>query len=76
MSVDSEKCTACGVCAEICPEKNISLSSGKAFIGASCQSCQRCVGYCPTKAIAVPGKPAEQYRAMPLGEFKTTLGLN
>jgi ferredoxin len=75
-AVNSGKCTACGICAAICPEKNISLSGGTAQIGASCQSCQRCVAYCPSKAIEVPGKPAEQYRAMPLDEFKTTLGLN
>jgi NAD-dependent dihydropyrimidine dehydrogenase PreA subunit len=76
IAVDPGKCASCGICAEICPEKNISLSGGTANIGANCQSCQRCVAYCPENAIAVPGKPAEQYRAMPLDEFKTALGLD
>jgi ferredoxin len=70
-----ELCTACGLCEALCPEGNISISGGAALIGGSCQSCQRCVGYCPVNAISVPGKPSEQYRAMPLDEFEAMLGL-
>jgi ferredoxin/flavodoxin len=75
IAVVSSKCNGCGVCHDICPENNISLSGGVAVIGISCQSCQRCVGFCPAKAISVPGKPAEQYHAMPLAEFRNMLGL-
>ncbi|MDR1472187.1 MAG: EFR1 family ferrodoxin [Synergistaceae bacterium] len=75
IAVDSDKCTGCGVCGELCPEKNILVSAGTAIIGKSCQSCQRCVGFCPARAISVPGKPAEQYRAMPLDRFKAMQGI-
>ena len=61
LSVLRDKCTGCDICAELCPEENITVEGGKASIGKKCQSCQRCIALCPERAIHVPGKPAEQY---------------
>jgi ferredoxin/flavodoxin len=66
LTVDAEKCGGCGMCAELCPEKNISMNGGKASIGKNCESCQRCIAFCPANAIFVPGKPAERYQGAPL----------
>lgn len=62
LAVDRERCTGCGLCRDLCPERNVTMEGGRAVIGRGCQSCQRCVAFCPANAVAVPGKPAEPYR--------------
>lgn len=62
LTVNGESCTGCGLCRDICPERNVTMEGGTALIGNRCQSCQRCISFCPANAIFVPGKPAEQYR--------------
>jgi Pyruvate/2-oxoacid:ferredoxin oxidoreductase delta subunit len=64
--VDPDKCSACALCARLCPEKNIKIDdkTGKAAIGGECQCCQRCVAFCENGAIYVPGKPAVQYQGI------------
>ena len=57
-------------CAENCPVGAIDGSGEFPYINKNiCESCQRCVAFCPAHAIVVPGKPAEQYRAMEFEEF-------
>lgn len=62
LAVNRAACTDCGLCRDICPERNITMEEGAALIGNRCQSCQRCISFCPANAISVPGKPAERYR--------------
>ena len=62
LTVDCNLCTGCGLCRDICPERNIAVDGGCAVIGNRCESCQRCIAFCPANAVAVPGKPAERYR--------------
>lgn len=69
LTVDASRCTGCGICRDLCPEKNISMENDTARIGDRCESCQRCCGFCPEEAISVPGKPAERYRAFPLDQL-------
>ena len=76
LSVLRDKCTGCGICAELCPEKNILIEDGQASIGKKCQSCQRCIAFCPNRAIHVPGKPAEQYCGAKLGTVRDFLNSN
>ncbi|MDR2337143.1 MAG: 4Fe-4S binding protein [Deltaproteobacteria bacterium] len=42
----SEKCSACGRCAKVCPAKCINLSS-KAIDNERCLRCLKCLGMCP-----------------------------
>lgn len=72
-TVDPAACTGCRVCAELCPERAITVNDGKAEIGDACQSCQRCVGFCPVGAIGFPGKPRRPYHALALGELRAFL---
>lgn len=53
--VDEEKCIACGVCIERCPEKAIdSVEKKKARINQKlCIGCGECVAFCPVEAIPV-----------------------
>lgn len=54
LTVDGEKCTGCGICAEGCYVKAISVESSKAAIDqAMCKGCARCAHLCPEKAITL-----------------------
>lgn len=53
-----DNCTACGLCAKICPNKNISMITDESkrnrpFFGKECMICMRCVMNCPQKAIKI-----------------------
>ena len=70
ITVDNSKCIKCMRCLENCPAGAIEKVGEYPFINRNlCESCQRCVAFCPAHAIAVPDKPAEQYRAMEFEEF-------
>lgn len=51
--IADQRCTGCGLCAEICPAGTIRLG-GKAGMprwGANCENCNRCINLCPQRAI-------------------------
>lgn len=62
--VDTEKCTKCGTCVELCPVNNIRLEDEPVY-GDNCYYCMRCAGFCPTGAIH-RAKPFTPYRAVSL----------
>jgi ferredoxin len=47
----SDDCTACGICAGVCPVKNIDITDGKPRFTHNCEQCLACIQYCPQKAI-------------------------
>ena len=56
-------CTGCGLCASLCPMKNISVKNNRAVVGGKCTMCYRCISRCPQKAITLLGyEVAEQCR--------------
>lgn len=51
-SVDSRRCTGCGLCAHHCPSSAIEIADGKAkWVKTSCTLCLRCLHHCPNFAI-------------------------
>jgi predicted Fe-Mo cluster-binding NifX family protein/ferredoxin len=49
--IDSEKCTGCGICADVCPANAIKVN-GQAIVNAeACTGCAVCVMECPNEAI-------------------------
>lgn len=52
----SSNCIGCGMCASICPMKNIVMNNKKAVAGDRCTMCYRCISRCPQKAITLEGK--------------------
>ncbi len=53
--LDSEKCTGCGMCADVCPHSVFEISGGKAVISDrdSCMECGACMQNCPANAVSV-----------------------
>jgi ferredoxin len=50
-----QRCTKCGICAQVCPAKNIAVNgdTGLAPIRSDkCEACYACVHWCPANAIA------------------------
>ena len=52
--VDTQKCTGCGLCVDICPVNAIKVENEKAVISDECVGCGACVGQCPVGAISLP----------------------
>jgi len=46
-----EKCVGCGLCAKLCPTKNIEMRDGKPVWDGKCGLCLRCVSFCPKDAV-------------------------
>ena len=59
-------CTACNLCANICPMKNLVNRGGVITQLDNCTVCYRCVNSCPQKAITVlfHRRPKWQYRGI------------
>lgn len=47
----TDACVSCGVCANICPLSNISITDGKPVWGKDCTHCMACINRCPKDAI-------------------------
>lgn len=52
-NINSDKCTGCGACVEVCPVDAIKLQNGNAVVGDECVECGACINECPNEAIEV-----------------------
>lgn len=46
----TSECNGCGICENICPVQNISISDGKAVHADTCAACYACFHWCPKHA--------------------------
>ena len=64
LRIDSD-CNQCGLCAKICPTKNLAAAEtdGKITHNGNCTMCYRCLNKCPQRAINLffRGKVKKQY---------------
>lgn len=60
ISIDSERCTGCGLCVSVCKDFGIGVEEGKARVLESsffgCIGCGHCMAICPTGAVTVHGR--------------------
>jgi NAD-dependent dihydropyrimidine dehydrogenase PreA subunit len=63
ITIDSEKCTGCGMCIPNCPEGAIQMIDGKARLISDlmCDGLGACLGHCPEGAITIEEREAEAY---------------
>ncbi len=65
--VDLEKCTSCGVCAQVCPysaiEVDVKAKTGARVITAACAGCGTCAAECRFGAITIQNFTDEQILA-------------
>jgi len=68
ISVDSERCTGCGLCVGACPFGSIEMVGDYPDIKDDCRLCGACVDACPEGAIAIKETEKEfdvsQYRGV------------
>lgn len=76
--IDSGKCSGCGLCLAVCPDRTISLQGVVAAVsGKKCISCGHCQAVCPVGAVTVPtivssmnfSTFAEDLHWLPFGEY-------
>ncbi len=54
ITIDTERCTGCGACVEVCPTGALYLVDGKAMVDETrCRECEACLAACPTGAITI-----------------------
>lgn len=55
-------CIGCGICAQICPLKNITMQNGRPVFGSACASCLGCLHWCPQNAVHAGRKTVKKGR--------------
>lgn len=58
----TDRCSSCGLCAEICPTNTIKLVDGKPQWHGNCCQCTACINRCPERAIEYGKSTAQRGR--------------
>lgn len=68
-----DKCNACRICEQICPNGNIVITEGKPVWTHRCEQCLACIQWCPQEAIqfgkSTPKKKRYHHPEITIGEI-------
>ena len=65
LTLDKAKCTGCGACVAVCPEKARAIAEGISQADENrCNSCGACLESCPNGAIALEGKTMDMEQVL------------
>ena len=53
VTIDKEKCTACGACVDACPVDALKVNDNAEVNEDECIDCGTCVDECPVEAISL-----------------------
>lgn len=60
ITIDTVKCTGCGLCVEVCKDFSLIIKENKAVLSPTplfgCIGCGHCMAICPTEAITINGR--------------------
>jgi Pyruvate/2-oxoacid:ferredoxin oxidoreductase delta subunit len=56
-----DQCNGCGICAKVCPVKDIEMLDGKPRWLGHCEQCYACFHWCSQKAVQC-GRSSKQHR--------------
>ncbi|MBD3418688.1 MAG: 4Fe-4S dicluster domain-containing protein [Chitinivibrionales bacterium] len=60
MLIDKHRCTHCGGCSSVCPERAIFITDEECEITDACTNCKACLIFCPVSAVVAQ----ESHRAL------------
>lgn len=66
ISVDSTRCSSCGLCVKVCPSCNLYMTGeGAVASRGTCILCVRCYNFCPESAVTYMGRKHILSRGVP-----------
>jgi len=65
IAFDTDVCTNCGLCIQLCPVANLSNDEKTPKAAGNCALCLRCYNYCPVQAVTYMGKKHIASRGIP-----------
>jgi Pyruvate/2-oxoacid:ferredoxin oxidoreductase delta subunit/flavodoxin len=68
VKIDKNKCVKCGLCAKLCPLKDIVMREYPVFLD-KCELCMRCIAFCPASALYRKKQGEHRYRAVNNADF-------
>jgi len=61
--INQQKCTGCGLCVEVCPDRIITVEDEIAVVTVErCMECGHCLAACPVEAISVASIDPDSFR--------------
>jgi len=76
--IDTEKCTGCGLCVDVCKDFGLEIVNHKAVLSDKsifgCVGCGHCMMVCPTNVIAIEGRTLSPIQLFNLPDKSTVPG--
>jgi len=72
----NEQCNNCGVCTQVCPAKNIKVTTDRVDFNERCEGCMACLHICPQNALHLKGEKSHMRWRHPEVSLKEIIKAN